>query len=336
LLQQAERIEVLSTADLPSVMGALDKTRPLVVIVDSIQTLYSPELSSAPGTVNQIKMCSMAIGEWAKTRGAALFLVGHVTKEGAIAGPKVVEHMVDTVLYFDEAENDVRFVRAAKNRFGSVDEIAIFTMDERGLCEVTDPRVLFLTHRGQDLPPGVVIAPVYEGSRVLLVEIQSLVVPAKGGMPRVYSDRIDSSRVSRVAAVLEKHVGLAFSDRDIYVNVAGGMRITEVAAELPLSVALYSARTGVAVPARVGITGEVSLAGEIREVSRLDRRVKAMLDTGYETVVGPARAGEGNLEGQGPRAAVAGGGYRPIASIREMARVVFGTAVAGETRDAGD
>jgi len=214
-------IEILATSDLGAIERAVERLKPVLLVVDSIQTVHQAELPSPAGTVNQIKACATRLGEWTKRAGSALFLVGHVTKEGMIAGPKVVEHMVDTVLYFDEAASDVRFLRATKNRFGSTDEIAIFRKTETGLEQVADPRLIFLAHRDGELPAGVAVAPVYEGSRVLLVEIQSLVVPAKAGMARVYSDRIDSSRVSRTAAVLEKHVGIAFSDRDIYVNVAG-------------------------------------------------------------------------------------------------------------------
>jgi len=276
--------------------------------------------------VNQIRACATRLGEWAKRAGSALFLIGHVTKEGTIAGPKVVEHMVDTVLYFDEASGDVRFLRSTKNRFGSTDEIAIFRMTESGLEQVSDPRQLFLAHRDGQLPPGIAVAPVYEGSRVLLVEIQSLVVPAKAGAARVYSDRIDSNRVSRTAAVLEKHAGVTFSDRDIYVNVAGGIRVTEVAIELPLAAALYSARTGLPLPPRTGVTGEVTLAGEVRAVSRIERRVRAMVETGYTEVVGPVPTKD-----TAPPASpgMPENVYRGVALVKDAIAALFGPRATG-------
>jgi DNA repair protein RadA/Sms len=167
--------------------------------------------------VNQLKYCCHELSEWAKLTGAGLVFVAHITKEGIIAGPKVIEHMVDTVLYFDQGGGDLRYLRSVKNRFGSVDEIGLFSMGEGGLKEVADPSAVFLVRRSGTLPPGVVVAPVYEGSRVLLVELQALVVPAKGGMSRVFADRLDVGRVSRIAAVLEKHAGIRFTDQDIYV-----------------------------------------------------------------------------------------------------------------------
>jgi DNA repair protein RadA/Sms len=327
-------IEILAATELASIEGAIERLRPVLVIVDSIQTVHTSSLPSPAGTVNQIRACATTLGGWAKRTGSALFLVGHVTKEGTIAGPKVVEHMVDTVLYFDEASTDVRFLRSTKNRYGSTDEIAILRMTDTGLEQVSDPRLLFLAHRDGVLPPGIAVAPVYEGSRVLLVEIQSLVVPAKAGAARVYSDRIDAGRVSRTAAVLEKHAGVTFSDRDVYVNVAGGIRVTEVAIELPLAMALYSARTGLPLPPGIGITGEVSLAGEVREVTRLERRVRTMAETGYATVVGPVAhrdapaavtgAGAPGAQGTDPSSV-----YRGVALVRDAVSFLFGRERAG-------
>ena len=285
----SKNLHLFAETELGAVERCLRSLDPEMVVVDSIQTLHSPELGSVPGTVNQIKYCCHEIGEWARERSASVFFIAHVTKEGVIAGPKVIEHMVDTVLYFDQTGSDIRFLRAAKNRFGSVDEIGLFSMGDRGLVQVADPSSLFLVEREGGLPPGVVPAPVYEGSRVLLVEIQALTVPAKGGLSRVYSDRIDPGRVSRIAAVLEKHAGLRFSDQDIYVNVAGGIRLSEVGIELPLAMALYSARTGLEFPDGTAVTGEVSLAGEIRPVPHFRRRLRAAADMGFTTFVGPEK-----------------------------------------------
>ncbi|MDR1315254.1 MAG: DNA repair protein RadA, partial [Spirochaetales bacterium] len=277
----SKNLHIFPETEIGLVEGCLHRLDPEILIVDSIQTLYSPELGAVPGTVNQIKFCCHEITEWTRQRGASVFFIGHVTKEGAIAGPKIIEHMVDTVLYFDQSGGDIRFLRAAKNRFGSVDEIGLFSMGEKGLVQVADPSALFLVEREGSLPPGVVPAPVYEGSRVLLVEIQALTVPAKGGLSRVYSDRIDPGRVSRIAAVLEKHVNLRFSDQDVYVNVAGGIRLGEVGIELPLAMALYSARTGLAFPDNTCVSGEVSLAGEIRPVPHFRRRLRAAREMGF-------------------------------------------------------
>ncbi len=284
------QITILANAELQAVLSALEKVRPAVCIIDSIQTMHDPEAGAVPGTVNQIRYCSYELTDWARSNDTALFLVAHVTKEGTIAGPKVLEHMVDTVLYFEQSETDVRILRAMKNRFGATDEIGIFSMRERGLIQMTDPGSIFLVHRDGALPAGVVAAPVYEGSRVLLVEIQALTVPAKGGVSRTFSDRIDSGRVSRVAAVLEKHAGIRFSDQDVYVNVAGGMRIGEVGVELPLAMALFSARTDRPLPRGTTVTGELSLAGEVRPVLHLRKRVRAAREFGFERCLGPAAA----------------------------------------------
>ena len=285
-----DRIEILCETNLANVIFSLDAIKPIIFIVDSLQTIVSDEVSPVPGTVNQIKYASYELMSWARQHSATAFMVAHVTKEGTIAGPKIVEHMVDTVLYFDESDSELRILRATKNRFGSVDEIGLFTMGENGLEEVSRPDLLFLHHRTDKIPPGIVVAPIYEGSRVLVVELQALVVPAKGSFSRVYSDRIDSSRVSRVAAVLEKHVGVRFSDQDIYVNVAGGMKINEVGVELPLALALYSARTSLPVEMGTAAAGELTLAGEIRQTRHMRNRVKAAKEISLKRVIGPSDA----------------------------------------------
>ena len=242
-----------------------------------------------------MKYCAWELVSWVKEHDAALFLVAHVTKEGIISGPKTLEHLVDTVIYFEGAssainDGDCRFLRATKNRFGSVDEIGIFTMGERGLIPVEDPSTLFLIRREGGLPPGVAVAAVLEGTRTLLVEIQALTVPAQGATSRVFSDRIDHARVSRVAATLEKHLNIRFQDQDMYVNVAGGIRITEVGVELALAAALYSARTGIALPANTAVAGELSLAGEVRPVRRLASRAKTAQNLGFANFLGPKSA----------------------------------------------
>ncbi|RKX82792.1 MAG: DNA repair protein RadA, partial [Spirochaetes bacterium] len=257
----SSNIEILIESDLGRILDALDKSKPKLIVMDSIQTVVSEEAGKVPGTVNQVKFCGHSLISWSKNNNAAIFFIAHVTKEGVIAGPKIVEHMVDTVLYFDHSNSGIRFVRAAKNRFGSVDELGLFTMEASGLKEVKDPSTLFLIQRNDGMPPGIAAVPVFEGSRALMVEIQALTVPAKSGFSRIYSDRIDNNRVSRIAAVLEKNMSLRFSDQDIYVNVAGGMKLNEVGIELALACALYSARTNIPFPKETAVAGEISLAG---------------------------------------------------------------------------
>lgn len=281
------QLQILTDNDLTRILVELERQKPDLVIIDSIQTLFASEAGSVPGTVGQLKFCCHELISWAKEHNSSIFLIAHVTKEGTIAGPKIIEHMVDTVLYFDQTDSDLRILRSTKNRFGSIDEIGLFLMDEKGLNEVSNPSGIFLEQRKGEIPAGIAIASVYEGSRILMVEIQALTVPAKGGASRVYSDRIDSQRVSRVAAVLEKHGGIRFSDQDIYINIAGGLKISEVGIELPLALAIYSARTGLSLPAELASAGEVSLAGEIRNISHLQRREKASKEMGYNRFYAP-------------------------------------------------
>ncbi|GHU60545.1 DNA repair protein RadA [Spirochaetia bacterium] len=320
---RGERIEICCTGQLPEIETILEAVKPVIVMVDSAQTLHTDEAGLVPGTVNQMKYCSWELISWVKEHDAALFLTAHVTKEGIISGPKTLEHMVDTVLYFEPAasaanDGDSRFLRAAKNRFGSVDEMGIFTMGEKGLEAVADPSRLFLVHRDGGLPPGTVIAAVLEGSRPLLVEIQALAVPAKGSMSRVFSDRIDNARVSRVAATLEKHLNLRLSDHDLYINVAGGIRIAEVGVELALALALYSARTGLPLPAGTAVAGELSLAGELRPIRRLAGRLKAARSLGFDDFLGPALPADAAIE-----AAAETTGLRAIGDLKSAIKALF-------------
>ena len=282
-------LDLLCTTHLADIEDALNTMNPGFVVVDSIQTVYSPDAGIVPGTVNQLKYCANELIGWVKERDSVLVITAHVTKEGAIAGPKSLEHMVDAVISFERNQEQVRFLRAQKNRFGSVDELGIFAMTETGLIPVEDPSTLFITRRSGQLPAGVASVPVFEGSRVFLVEIQALTVPAKASVTRVYSDKIDSARVSRVAAVLEKRAGLRFSDQDIYINVAGGVRLTESAIDGALAAALYSARTDLPLPENAAIVGELSLAGEIRPVNRIKQRSKAASGLGYSLVLAPEK-----------------------------------------------
>ena len=289
LLLNCKGIEVLCTMRLEDILDSLDKINPVFVIIDSIQTVYSAEAGLVPGTVNQLKYCANELVGWVKNRDSVLIMTAHITKEGTIAGPKTLEHMVDTVISFERNSDDVRFLHAQKNRFGSVDELGIFEMTAKGLVAVTDPSTMFITRREGAIPAGVSVSAVFEGTRVFLVEIQALTVPAKSTMTRVYSEKIDSARVSRVAAVLEKQTGLRFSDHDIYVNVAGGIRLTESAIDAALAASLYSARSGVALSGNSVVIGELSLAGEIRPVGRIKQRAKTAASLGYTTIVAPEK-----------------------------------------------
>jgi DNA repair protein RadA/Sms len=324
-----ERIEVLCETDLTGIVEVLDKIKPVLIVVDSIQTISHREVDASPGSVSQLKACTQELNDYVKEKGTGLFLIGHVTKEGVIAGPKLIEHLVDTVLYFEQTGTEIRLLRAAKNRFGATEELGIFQMTAEGLIPVQNPSVLFLDHRTGDVPAGMAVAPIYEGSRVLLVEIQSLVVPAKGGVSRVFSDRIDSRRVSRMAAVLEKHLKMPFSDLDVYVNVAGGMRVDEVGIDLALAAALYSAKRNLPLEARTAIIGEVSLAGEVRGVPNIDRRIRAARELSFRRLIGPVRSGDALPEEPPDESGRSGKTreepfYNGFRDIREVFRSVFG------------
>ncbi len=320
-----EGLEVLCTGDLAEALAALERVKPALFVVDSLQTLSSSEAGAVPGTANQVKYCSLELSDWARERGSACFLVAHVTKDGIIAGPKAAEHTVDVVLMFEQSESDVRFLRSAKNRFGSTDEVGLFTMTERGLAELSDPEAVFLVRREGGAPAGAAIAATWEGTRCILVEIQALVVPGKASLSRVYSERIEPARVARVAAVLEKHAGLRLSDQDIYVNVAGGIRLTEPGVDLALAAALYSARTGLPVPAGVVLAGEVSLAGEVRPVRRMSGRARAARAMGLARVVGPPETREASAESVDD--------WTHVASVGAAIKALFGTAEASDSRD---
>ena len=281
-------IQILCTSRLEDSLDALDALTPDFVIIDSIQTIYSAEAGLIPGTVNQLKYCANEFIAWVKERDSVLIMTAHVTKEGTIAGPKSLEHMVDTVISFDRNDNDIRFLHAQKNRFGSIDELGIFSMTEKGLLPMADPTSLFLTKRETKQPVGVVCTPVFEGTRVFLVEIQALTVPAKASVSRIYCEKIDTGRVARISAVIEKRCGLCFSDQDIYVNVAGGIRLSESSIDAAVAAALYSARTDIPIAPNTSVFGEVSLAGEIRDVPKIKQRVKASENLGYTNVITPS------------------------------------------------
>ncbi len=291
-----EKIQIFCDTRLESIEEVIERIRPAYIVVDSVQTLSSSTLDSAAGSPNQIKTCCMELSVRAKKAGSAIFFIGHVTKDGIIAGPKIIEHMVDTVLYFESAENGIRLLRASKSRFGSVDELGLFEMTATGLRGVKDPSLIFLSTRENDeVPPGIVFTPVVEGSRTFIVEIQALLVEARGGYQRIYSDKVDTNRINRVEAILARHAGLDLSNQDIYVNVAGGVKLTEASIDLPLALALYSSKTNIALPSSLASFGELSLAGEVRPVTFQERRVKTLLDMSFSRII----TSSSSLKGKG-------------------------------------
>jgi len=293
----------VAETDLQVVEAHVTTLQPRFLIVDSIQTVYLPGLESAPGSVSQVRECGARLMALAKGRGIATFLVGHVTKEGAIAGPRVLEHLVDTVLYFEgEQHHAYRVLRAVKNRFGSTNEIGVFEMGERGLREVRNPSGFFLAERPKDAAGSVVVASL-EGTRPLLVEIQALVTPAGFGTPRRTVLGADYNRVCLLLAVLEKRVGFPLQSQDAFVNVAGGARASEPAADLGLVLAAASSYLDRPVRGDLVVIGEVGLAGEVRAVTGLEARLKEAAALGFTAAVVPqsslAGVGSAPLEVQG-------------------------------------
>jgi DNA repair protein RadA/Sms len=261
--------------------------RPSLVVIDSIQTMWSGEVESAPGTVTQVRGSAQSLIRYAKTSGACLILVGHVTKDGQIAGPRVVEHMVDAVLSFEgEGAHSFRILRAQKNRFGPTDEIGVFEMTGKGLSEVTNPSALFLTGRDQAAPGAAVFAGI-EGTRPVLVEIQSLVAPTSLGTPRRAVVGWDTSRLAMVLAVLETHGGLRLGQHDVYLNVAGGLRVNEPAADLAVAASLVSSLTGAILPREAVYFGEIALSGAVRPVSVSGARLREASKLGFEAAAMP-------------------------------------------------
>ena len=274
-----------NAADIAASIGGKDG--PEVVVIDSIQTMYLPSLDSAPGTVSQVRATAQELIRAAKTHDVALLVVGHVTKDGAIAGPRVLEHMVDTVLYFEgDRSHHFRILRGVKNRFGATDEIGVFEMAEKGLVEVPNPSELFLADRRDEVTGAVVFAGI-EGSRPVLVEIEALVAPSSLATPRRNVVGWDSSRLAMLTAVLEARCGVPLSGRDIFLNVAGGMKIGETAADLAVAAALLSSVAGRPAPPRSVFFGEVALSAELRQVAQADSRLKEASKLGFDLAVMP-------------------------------------------------
>ncbi|MFZ5646377.1 MAG: DNA repair protein RadA [Bacillota bacterium] len=278
---------LLSETDIDAVESNIRNVAPELVILDSIQAVFKPDLSSSPGGVGQVRECAAQMIRIAKTEGIAVFMVGHVTKEGALAGPRVLEHMVDTVLYFEgERHQSFRILRGVKNRFGSTNEIGIFQMENDGLKEVSNPSELFMIN-GRSGVAGSVVVSTMEGTRPLLVEIQALVCPTGYGTPRRMTAGVDYNRVSLILAVLEKRVGLHLSGQDAYVNAVGGVRLDEPAADLGIALALASSFREVPLAGGLAAVGEVGLTGEIRPVPQLEKRVNEAARLGFSICVVP-------------------------------------------------
>ena len=258
-----------------------------LLIIDSLQTVLDPGQGSIPGTPSQLRRITQVLQDCSREYKWTIILVAHLTKDGVIAGPRTVEHMVDCVIYFEHGEHDLRILQANKNRFGSTSELGILQMSEDGLKELESPQQYFLSQRTGPMPAGIAIAPVHEGSRSLLVEVQALTVPAKGSVSRIFADRLDNARLSRIAAVLERHTEVVFSNQDIYVNIAGGLRLQDIALDLPLALALLSARLNRPLPKRLISAGELSLAGELRPIKHEELRLRSAIELGIQELVFP-------------------------------------------------
>lgn len=281
-------VKLASTTDVKDIIETLNKSDAAVVIIDSIQTMYLEEVESTPGSVAQVRACAYELIKLAKKKGFVLFLVGHVTKQGAIAGPRVLEHMVDTVLYFEgERGHHFRILRAVKNRYGATDEIGVFEMQDKGLVEVENPSALFLAERQGNISGSCVFAGI-EGSRPVLVEIQALVSPTSYASPKRAVVGWDSNRLAMVLAVLEARCGMNLSSQDIYLNIAGGLKISEPAADLAVAMAVISSMTNKPLPADTVIFGEIGLSGEIRAVSQPNSRLKEAHKLGFASAIMPA------------------------------------------------
>lgn len=276
---------ILAENDLSAIESEVDRVKPAYVMIDSIQTMYSADRSGTNGSISQIREATSLITRMAKRTGAATFIVGHVTKDGAIAGPRILEHMVDTVLYFEgDRQDSFRLLRSVKNRFGSTDEIGVFEMRSTGMAEISDPSTLFIT--GTDLP-GCAVTCAMEGTRPMMVEVQALLSTSPFSNPRRMAAGLDNNRLVLLLAVLEKKAGLRFYDKDVYTNVVGGIRLDERACDLAVAMCIAGAGADIALPPRTAILGELSLTGEVRPVNRLDKRIQECARLGFSHIVVP-------------------------------------------------
>ena len=281
------RVDLLTEIRLEAIQSILAEHRPRIAIIDSIQTIYSETLQSAPGSVAQVRECAARLTRFAKTSGTCIVLVGHVTKDGALAGPRALEHMVDTVLYFEgDTHSTFRLIRAFKNRFGAVNELGVFAMTEKGLREVGNPSALFLSHHGVRVA-GTCVMVTQEGTRPLLVEIQALVDEAHAPSPRRLCVGLEQNRLAMLLAVLHRHAGIPCFDQDIFINAVGGVKITEPGADLAVMLAIVSSLKNRVLPEKTVIFGEIGLAGEVRPVQRGQERIKEAAKLGFTCAVIP-------------------------------------------------
>jgi len=302
-------IPILTEIRLESVLATLQQEKPQVAVIDSIQTLYTETLSSAPGSVSQVRECAQELTRHAKQTGTTLVFIGHVTKEGALAGPRVLEHIVDTVLYFEgDTGSSFRLIRAFKNRFGAVNELGVFAMTDKGLKGVNNPSALFLNRSEQEAPGSCVVV-TQEGTRPLLVEIQALVDTAHTPTPRRLSVGLDPNRLAMLLAVLHRHGGIACFDQDVFINAVGGVRINEPAVDLAVLAAIVSSIRNSILPHKLAVFGEVGLSGEIRPVQRGQERLKEAAKLGFDLILAP----KANL----PKQALAGVKVKGVASLQE-------------------
>ena len=309
------KVRVLAEIQLEKIVMAIEAEDPAFCVIDSIQTVYSDQLNSAPGSVAQVRECAAQLTRVAKTRGCSVVLVGHVTKEGALAGPRVLEHIVDTVLYFEgDTHSSFRLVRAIKNRFGAVNEIGVFAMTERGLKGVSNPSAIFLSTHGEPVP-GTCVLVTLEGTRPLLVEIQAL-VDSGGPSPRRLSVGLDRDRLAMLLAVLHRHAGVACLDQDVFVNAVGGVRIAEPAADLAVLLAIQGSLRGKALPRGFIAFGEVGLAGEVRPAPRGQERLKEAAKLGFSVAVVP--------KANAPRKPIEGLTVHAVERIEQAIEVVRG------------
>jgi DNA repair protein RadA/Sms len=311
-------VQVSAATSVRDILGTFDQgAAPQLLVIDSIQTMYVDNVESAPGTVTQLRTSAHELIRFAKRRGTALFLIGHVTKDGQIAGPRVLEHMVDAVVYFEgERGHQFRILRAVKNRFGAANEIGVFEMAEQGLIEVPNPSALFLAEREAGVSGAAVFAGI-EGSRPLLVEVQALVGPSPLGTPRRTVVGWDGARLAMLLAVLETRCGLLIAARDVYLNVAGGLRIGEPAADLAVAAALVSALFDRPVPPAAALFGEVGLAGEVRAVSQTEARLKEAARLGFEQIIMPVASGRG-AQGPAPDVGLRIQEIRRLSELRDL------------------
>ena len=285
---RSEEVLVLSGTDLDEILASANAVAPSLLIVDSIQTVSVDEITSAAGSVSQVRECTARLMQWGKSRDVPIFIIGHVTKEGAIAGPRVLEHMVDAVLYLEgERHGHFRVLRAVKNRFGSTDEVGVFEMAESGLREVRNPSEAFLEERN-DTATGSSVAVTVEGTRPILVEVQALTTPSAFGLPRRSANGLDAGRLQLLVAVLQKRVGIGLGGQDVYANVVGGMRIGEPAADLAIALAIASSFRDRPIDSRLVAIGEIGLSGELRSVGQVERRLAEARRLGFDQAVIPA------------------------------------------------